>query len=65
MSRQRIAHDAAVAFAAELTGDLRGLVREEEARELFEILYQAIRNAVEAAFIFSDRESRRLRPSVN
>ena len=65
LSKQRITHDTAVAAATKLTDDLRGLVREEEARDLWHLLYETFKAATEAAFMMYEREVQRLRPSKN
>jgi hypothetical protein len=65
MSKKRITHDAAVACATKLTDDLRGLVMEAEVRDLWELLYETVQAAIEAAFIMHERESQRLCPSPN
>lgn len=65
MSKQRIIHDTAVATATKLAEDLRGLVREEEFRDLWELLYDTVKAAAEAAFVMYEREVQRLRPSLN
>jgi len=62
---QRITHDAAVAAATSATENLRGLVREEEVRDLWNLLYETFKAAMEAAFIMQAREMQRLRPSTN
>jgi hypothetical protein len=65
MSQQRIAHDTAVATATSLTENLRGLVMDSEVRDLWEMCYETVKAAIEAAFIMYQREVQRLRPSVN
>jgi hypothetical protein len=65
MSKQRITHDAAVACATKLTDDLRGLVMDAEVRDLWELLYETVKAAIETAFVMYERESQRLRPSAN
>jgi hypothetical protein len=65
MSKQRITHDAAVACATKLTEDLRGLVMDSEVHDLWELLVETVKAAIEAAFAMHDREFRRLHPSAN
>jgi hypothetical protein len=62
MSKQRISHDAAMACATKLTEELRGLVREDELRDLWELLYEAVKAALESALVLYERELHRLRP---
>jgi hypothetical protein len=65
MSKQRIIHDSAIAAATKLTEDLQGLVREEERRDLWELFYETVKAAGEAAFVMYEREVQRLKPSLN
>jgi hypothetical protein len=57
---QRLIHDAAFAAATSLMDDLRPLFRDDEVRDGWEIMFETIKAAIEAAFIARYREHERL-----
>jgi hypothetical protein len=62
---QRLINETALLLAKELLGIIKGCIRPDEHRDVFEEFFQQCKSGLESYEIQRDRMQKRLRPSLN